>query len=74
MCPKDCSCCPSTVICKEDCPCIPPPKPEPECCIPEAENDCFVEPEPESDLTLGDELLYTPESGDSNDSNDSNDY
>ena len=43
MCPKDCSCCPSTVICKENCPCFPPPKPE--CCIPEAEGDCFDEPE-----------------------------
>ena len=51
MCPKDCSCCPSTVICKEDCPCIPPPKPEPECCIPEAEGDCFNEPECEEECT-----------------------
>jgi hypothetical protein len=49
MCPKDCSCCPSTVICKEDCPCIPAPKPEPECCIPEAEGECFDDPECEPD-------------------------
>ena len=51
ICPKDCSCCPSTVICKEDCP-VFSSKPEPECCDPEAEGDCFDEPECEAEVEV----------------------